>query len=222
MAGFSYELSAQAALECTSFYSPDKIVSDCSGGYFPDPLTFYSKVGGVLLSSYPYISGSYGDGAGYPRSTGICTETNRIYLGAGTMYLQSGLTANQIKTMLVTYGPVMVGIYADSGFNSYGGGTYSGCPANAANNINHAVLLYGWDSNGNWLILNQWGTSWGIQGKMILSPTSDCGISSLLGTIIISNKNSNPQVVMDPGYTFEFHNLSIMTILVLLIITFFY
>jgi C1A family cysteine protease len=154
MAGFSYELSAQATLECTSFYAPDKRVSDCSGGYFPDPLTFYGKVGGVLLSSYPYISGSYGSGTGYPHSTGICTETNRIYLGAGTNYLQSGLTATQIKTMLVTYGPVMVGIYADSGFNSYGGGTYSGCPANAANNINHAVLLYGWDSNGNWLILN--------------------------------------------------------------------
>jgi len=124
--------------------------------------------------------------------------------------------------MLITYGPVMVGIYADSGFNSYAAGVYSGCPSNSSDLINHAVLLYGWDSNGNWLIQNQWGTPWGIQGKMLLSSTNDCGISSLVGTVYIANKNNNPKVVMDPRYGFEFHNLSIMTILVLLFITFLY
>lgn len=64
----------QAALECTSGYSPNHRVSDCSGGYFPDSLTFYAKVGGVLLSSYPYVSGNYGDGPGNPTTPGICTE----------------------------------------------------------------------------------------------------------------------------------------------------
>jgi len=86
----------------------------------------------------------------------------------------------------------MVGVYANSGFQNYAGGVYSGCPSYAANYINHAVLLYGYDSNGNWLIKNQWGTFWGNNGYMVLSSTSDCGMSTLLGNIKFSSINSNP------------------------------
>jgi cathepsin L len=52
--------------------------------------------------------------------------------------------------------------------------------------MNHAVLLYGYDSNGNWLIKNQWGTDWGNQGFMTLSSTNDCGMSTMLGNIKFS------------------------------------
>jgi hypothetical protein len=104
--------------------------------------------------------------------------------------------------MLMTYGPLMVGVYASPGFTSYSSGVYSGCPSNSANLINHAVLLYGWDSSGNWLILNQWGNDWGMSGRMVLSSTSDCGVASLLGTVLIAVKSNNPQVVMNPNYNF--------------------
>jgi C1A family cysteine protease len=70
--GFSYGLSEQASLECTKFYSPGNRVSDCSGGYFKDPLLFLGAVGSVLRSNYPYIAGSYGSGEGYPYTPGIC------------------------------------------------------------------------------------------------------------------------------------------------------
>ncbi len=56
---------------------------------------------------------------------------------------------------------MVVAIYANSGFLSYTGGVYTGCPANANTLVNHAVLLYGFDSQGNWLIKNSWGTTWG-------------------------------------------------------------
>jgi len=95
----------------------------------------------------------------------------------------------------------MVGIYANTPFTMYSGGTFTGCPSNAATYINHAVVLYGWDSNGNWLIKNQWGTSWGNSGYMTLSSTLDCGISQLLGYISVANPNSNPQVTMSTNYT---------------------
>ena len=92
----------------------------------------------------------------------------------------------------------MVGIYADAGFLKYKSGVYTGCPSNAASLINHAVMLYGWDSNGNWLIKNQYGTSWGMSGFMVLSNTYDCGITSDIGLIKIASPNSNPAVIMDP------------------------
>jgi hypothetical protein len=98
---------------------------------------------------------------------------------------------------------MMVGVYANTAFVNYASGTFTGCPSNSdsGNNINHAVLLYGWDSNGNWLIKNQWSTGWGVNGFMTLSSSVDCGMSSMLGSITFTSTNTNVQVVMNPNYT---------------------
>jgi C1A family cysteine protease len=89
---FSYGLSEEASLECTKFYSPGNRVSDCSGGYFKDALTFLAAVGSVLRSNYPYIAGSFGPVGGYPYTPGICNETSRIMLGTGKAIVYSNLT----------------------------------------------------------------------------------------------------------------------------------
>lgn len=96
----------------------------------------------------------------------------------------------------------MIGVYADAGFSSYNYGTYSGCPYNAAYGMNHAILLIGWTSSG-WIAKNQWGTSWGNGGYIILDFTYDCGMKHLLGSVSVGIKNSNVQVVLDPGYPKE-------------------
>jgi len=101
-------------------------------------MVYLGKVGGVLRSNYPYISGSIssGDPAATP---GICSDKNRIYLGNGTMTYEEDLSTAQIKQKLSDSGPLMVGIYADIGFSAYSTGVYSGCPANSSSLINHAV-----------------------------------------------------------------------------------
>lgn len=208
--GFNYELSVEAVLECTTGYSPNHRVSDCSGGYFPDPLTYYAKIGGLLLSNYPYVAGDFGDQAGTPQTPGICTDDQRVYLGAGTKYVYGPLTAAQIQYLLYTQGPLMIGVYANSGFMNYGSGVYSGCPVNSYQYINHAILLYGYDSSGNWLVKNQWGTGWGNGGYMTLSSVNDCGMSYALGSIVISAPiNQNVLVTMDPQYTLSLPTLSL-------------
>lgn len=202
--GYSYGLSEEASLECTKFYSPGNRVSDCSGGYFKDPLIFLGAVGSVLRSNYPYIAGSYGSGEGYPYTPGICNETNRIMLGSGTAAVYSSMTQTQLKNLLVTYGPVMVGVYANTGFTQYAGGVYSGCPTDAANYINHAVLLIGWDdSTSSWLIKNQWSGSWGESGFIRISYTRDCGLTSLVGNVVFANVNSNPSVTVSQALLFS-------------------
>ena len=156
-------------MECTSAYAPNKRVSDCAGGYFRDPLIFLAAVGSVLGSTYPYVAGNYGSNAGYPHTPGICTERNRIYLGSGTDVLNApavatgGMTVTQIKTMLVTYGPVMIGVEANTQFSLYSSGTFTGCNSTAYSRINHAILLIGWTNTG-WIAKNQWSASWGNQG----------------------------------------------------------
>ena len=138
-------------------------MSDCSGGFFPDPLIFLSKVGSVLESSYPYLAGNYGTRSGYPHSSNICSDKNRIFLGKGSVNIYApiiafgGLTVSQIKTILVMNGPQMIAVYANNAFMSYSTGTFSGCPEDAYAFINHAILLVGWNKNG-WICKNQWGT----------------------------------------------------------------
>jgi C1A family cysteine protease len=48
---------------------------------------------------------------------------------------------------LVSFAPVIVLVYANPGFQHYKSGIYSGCPNfnTSVKNINHAVLLIGYD-----------------------------------------------------------------------------
>ena len=60
-------------------------------------------------------------------------------------------------------GTMVVAIYAGSDLYTYSSGVFS-CSLNntaAKASINHAVELVGIDCDGNYLIKNSWGTSWG-------------------------------------------------------------
>lgn len=59
-----------------------------------------AKVGALLRSDYPYIAGSYGSGAGYPNTPGICSQADRIMIGPGTTQLWGPLTQTQVKRLL--------------------------------------------------------------------------------------------------------------------------
>ena len=153
---------------------------------------------------------------------------NRIFLGTGLVNIyappiaSSGLTATEIKTILVTNGPVMIGLYANTAFQFYSSGTFTGCPANAVNLINHAILLIGWTSTG-WIAKNQYGASWGNNGFIELDFTLDCGMRYLMGSVTVANQNSNPQVVMDPKYTLALRQgniiaMAMLTILILVLL----
>jgi C1A family cysteine protease len=138
----------------------------------------------VLASDYPYTAYYYSSGK--PTTPNICTDSMRYKLGQGTVqyYFNQSLTPTQIKQLLVVYGPLIVGIYANSAFQMYSSGVFTGCGSSTSiSSMNHAVLLYGWDSNGNWLIKNSWADTWGINGFMVLSSTNDCGIKNELGSI---------------------------------------
>lgn len=74
-------------------------------------------------------------------------------------------TVEDMKQALIEYGPLSVGIYADTAFQNYTGGVFN---ASAGSIANHAVIVVGWDDSlgaeGAWLIRNSWGTGWGEAG----------------------------------------------------------
>jgi hypothetical protein len=73
-------------------------------------------------------------------------------------------TVEAIKAAIYDYGPVIVAICVDEGFQGYTGGVYEGP---GCDSINHMVDLTGWDDvEGAWYLRNSWGETWGEQGTM--------------------------------------------------------
>lgn len=86
-------------------------------------------------------------------------------------------TVDALKQALCEQGPLAVAVLATSNFQTYTTGVFNESVAAATltpvdtdtgkkyHNINHDVLLIGWDDNkGAWLIKNSWGTGWGQTG----------------------------------------------------------
>lgn len=97
-----------------------------------------------------------------------------------TLASYDNVTNTQIKTLL-TQGPLGAVIYANNLFQGYKSGVFSGCPASyqvSYNLINHAVIIVGYTSNGDYIIKNSWGTGWGDGGFAIIDHTRDCALTA--------------------------------------------
>lgn len=99
---------------------------------------------------------------------------------SGTTYkTYSGLSTSAIQA-LIANSPVVVYFWADSNFDNYKSGVFSCSRAAQLGDLNHGVLVFGYDSVGNYLIKNSWGTTWGTNGFATVSVSRDCGITKLV------------------------------------------
>jgi hypothetical protein len=108
------------------------------------------------------------EGPPYSGSTGTCGGpylhkyliTKWAYIGGE----HSVPSTSAIKNAIYNYGPVSAAVYVDSAFQGYTGGVFKGT---AGGRVNHAVVLVGWNDDGNyWILRNSWGTGWGESGYM--------------------------------------------------------
>ncbi|KAG4381149.1 hypothetical protein AAZX31_15G080300 [Glycine max] len=117
---------------------------------------------------------------------GIDTETNYPYIGAdGTCnvtkektkvigidgYYDVGQSDSSLLCATVKQ-PISAGIDGTSwDFQLYIGGIYDGDCSSDPDDIDHAILVVGYGSEGDddyWIVKNSWRTSWGMEGCIYL------------------------------------------------------
>ncbi|HHZ20789.1 MAG TPA: hypothetical protein GX391_09830 [Firmicutes bacterium] len=127
----------------------------CNGGWWPHK--YHVSPGAVLESCFPYQARDVA-------CKSSCAHPYKIdswgYVGSA-----NGVpSVDAIKTAIYQYGPVAVAVAADSYFQSYTGGVFN---RNSSSQVNHAVVLVGWDDSQQcWILRNSWGSGWGESGYM--------------------------------------------------------
>jgi C1A family cysteine protease len=177
--GSCWAFSTVGALEC-NIKIKDKVTVDlseqwlvscnsdgwgCGGGWWAhnyhqwktDPC---GGTGAVLESNFPYTATDASCNCPYPHDYLI-----QDWGFVGSSY---GIpSVSSIKQAILDYGPVSVTVYSNSAMQAYTGGIFNGC---ATGEVNHGVVLVGWDDSqgtgGVWIMRNSWGSGWGEGGYM--------------------------------------------------------
>jgi C1A family cysteine protease len=172
--GAMVNLSEQWLISCNMETEPPHLLAQgvwgCDGGWFAHDY-FESKPdecgqsGAVLEADFPYV---------YRDEPCNCPEDGYDhYYWIGSWAYIAGEeeipSVESIKQAIVTYGPVSAAVYADDPFQAYDDGVFN---ASTIEEVNHAIVLVGWDDNlgseGAWILRNSWATHWGMDGYMYI------------------------------------------------------
>ncbi|XP_047338431.1 low-temperature-induced cysteine proteinase-like [Impatiens glandulifera] len=149
-------LSEQELVDC------DSTNYGCDGGYMDYAFEWVISNGGIdSESDYPYTG-----------TDGTCNTTKEDTKVVSIDGYTDVAEEESALLCAVASQPVSVGIDASGyDFQLYTGGIYDGDCTDDPDNIDHAVLIVGYGSEGDeqyWIVKNSWGTSWGIEGYIYI------------------------------------------------------
>jgi cathepsin L len=158
-------LSEQQLIDCSQAEGND----GCEGGIMDQAFEYIIENKGICSeASYPYQA-----------VDGTCRAANCQSVASISSYNDVDTNDNAMLTALNT-GPVSVAIEADQqAFQFYSSGVFS---KPCGKNLDHGVLLVGYGTQSGqpfWILKNSWGTSWGMDGYMLMVRGKDeCGVDS--------------------------------------------
>ena len=154
----TFDLSEDNLKNCHGFdYGP------CDGGSREMAVSYFTRNSGPVLESQdPYSASSV------TCPTGL---TPAAYVSDARFFPKN---KNTIKQALLDYGAIENSFHWDDAFFNETDFTYF--YGGTSNDLNHAVLLVGWDDNkvtaggtGAWIIKNSWGNTWADNGFFYVS-----------------------------------------------------
>ncbi len=169
--GKTTDLAEQYLISCNN------VGWGCGGGWFAHDYHWNVKpsgepeAGAVLETSFPYKAADVSCAGPYDHPHKI---TSWQYVGNDSSIPSVGA----IKQAIYDHGPVAAAVCVDSAFQHYSGGVFA--PGTSCNDINHAIVLVGWnDAEQTWTLRNSWGSGWGEEGYMrIRYGTSNVGYAA--------------------------------------------
>jgi len=138
----------------------------CGGGWWVFEMLI--NPGAVQEALFPYAA------ADLPCPPGLAYA----YQASGWAYVDGDnqiADTQKIKEAIYQLGPVAAAVYVGSYFQAYSDGVFDKEEAEpggflscaASHDVNHAILLVGWDdAEGVWILRNSWGAGWGEGGYM--------------------------------------------------------
>jgi len=158
-------LSEQQLVDC------DSSDGGCQGGLPSNAFQFMIDNGMGLEgeSAYPYKA-----------ADGTCTKAasqEKVFI---TSWLQTSTDETQIAAAVQQYGPLSIGINANT-FQNYRSGVANPLFCNPKA-LDHGVAIVGFGTDSGkdyWTIRNSWGTSWGEEGYIrMIRGSGKCGLNT--------------------------------------------
>ncbi|XP_020232327.1 low-temperature-induced cysteine proteinase [Cajanus cajan] len=149
-------LSEQELVDC------DSTNDGCDGGYMDYAFEWVINNGGIdTESDYPYT--------GVDGTCNVTKEERKVVSIDGYSDVAESDSALLCATVKQ---PISAGIDGSSlDFQLYTGGIYDGDCSSNPDDIDHAILIVGYGSEGDedyWIVKNSWGTSWGMEGYIYI------------------------------------------------------
>ena len=165
------ELSVQEILDC------DTLDQGCCGGFMTNAYQWLidNQHGNIMTAkSWPY------EGV-----VDNCSFANRVVGATITSYTSIKADEDVIAQYVATVGPVATAADADN-WQFYQSGVMTDC---SSSEIDHGTTIVGYNDKANppyWMLKNQWGTDWGMEGYIYISKGNNtCGISEYATTAFV-------------------------------------